>query len=158
MHERITTELTPEALAATIIELASDKKAIDLVELNVRDVLGYTDYFIVCTGNTERQVKAIHDGIHKGLKDDFGILPRRVEGLTESRWALMDYLDVIVHIFTPEAREFYRLDHLWGEVPKRAVEGEPDDDADPAGDADLEPDSVPNLLATPTVPRLGDSG
>ncbi|UUY02967.1 ribosome silencing factor [Svornostia abyssi] len=114
-------QLTPEELAEAIAQLASDGKAIDLVELNVREVLGYTDYFIVATGNTERQVKAIHDRIHRGLKDDHGILPRRVEGLTESRWVLMDYLDVVVHIFTPEAREYYRLEQLWGEVPKRAV-------------------------------------
>lgn len=114
-------QLTPEELAHAIAQLASDRKAIDLVELQVRDVLGYTDYFIVATGNTERQVKAIHDAIHRGLKDDHGILPRRVEGLTESRWVLMDYLDVVVHIFTPEAREYYRLEQLWGEVPARAV-------------------------------------
>lgn len=114
-------QLTPEELAEAIAQLASDGKAIDLVELNVREVLGYTDYFIVATGNTERQVKAIHDRVHRGLKDDHGILPRRVEGLTESRWVLMDYLDVVVHIFTPEAREYYRLEQLWGEVPKRAV-------------------------------------
>lgn len=114
-------QLTPEELAEAIAQLASDGKAIDLVELNVREVLGYTDYFIVATGNTERQVKAIHDRIHRGLKDDHGILPRRVEGLTESRWVLMDYLDVVVHIFTPEAREYYRLEQLWGEVPKRTV-------------------------------------
>lgn len=114
-------QLTPEALAEAIAQFASEGKAIDLVELNVREVLGYTDYFVVATGNTERQVKAIHDRVHRGLKDEHGILPRRVEGLTESRWVLMDYLDVVVHIFTPEAREYYRLDQLWGEVPKRAV-------------------------------------
>ncbi|MBJ7332856.1 MAG: ribosome silencing factor, partial [Solirubrobacteraceae bacterium] len=108
-------------LATAIARYASDIKAIDLVELQVRDVLGYTDYFIVATGNTERQVKGIHDSIHRGLKDDHGVLPRRVEGLTESRWVLMDYLDVVVHIFTPDAREYYRLEQLWGEVPARAV-------------------------------------
>jgi ribosome-associated protein len=113
--------MNPDRLAELISELAFDKKAIDLVELDVRDAVGYTDYFIIASGNTDRQVKAIHDGIHQGLKDDHGILPRRVEGLTESRWVLMDYLDVIVHIFTPEARAFYRLEQLWGEVPARAV-------------------------------------
>lgn len=121
MTDQAATQLTPEQLAHAIAQLASDRKAIDLVELQVRDVLGYTDYFIVATGNTERQVKAIHDAIHRGLKDEHGILPRRVEGLTESRWVLMDYLDVVVHIFTPDAREYYRLEQLWGEVPKRAV-------------------------------------
>ena len=121
MTAQAATPLTPEQLAHAIAQLASDRKAIDLVELQVREVLGYTDYFVVATGNTERQVKAIHDGIHRGLKDEYGILPRRVEGLTESRWVLMDYLDVVVQIFTPEAREYYRLEQLWGEVPKRAV-------------------------------------
>ncbi|MEA2154849.1 MAG: ribosome-associated protein [Solirubrobacteraceae bacterium] len=114
--------MTPDELAETIAALAADKKAIDVVELDVRGVLGYTDFFLVCSGNTARQVKAIHDGIHQSLKDDHGLLPRRVEGLGESRWVLMDYLDVVVHIFTPEARDFYRLEQLWGEVPARAHE------------------------------------
>ncbi len=109
-------------LAKTIAAYAADKKAIDLVELDVREVVGYTDYFVVCSGGTDRQTKAIHDGIHLGLKDR-GLLPRRVEGLGEARWILMDYLDVVVHIFTPDARAFYRLEQLWGEVPARAVGG-----------------------------------
>ena len=114
--------MTPEQLAAKIAALAADKKAIDVVELDVRGVLGYTDFFLVCSGNTARQCKWIHDGIHQALKSDHGLLPRRVEGLREARWILMDYLDVVVHIFTPEARDFYRLEQLWGEVPARAVE------------------------------------
>ncbi len=109
-------------LADWIADYAADKKAIDIAVLDLRGVIGYTDYFVVCSGNTERQAKAIHDGIHLGCKDEHGLLPRRVEGLTESRWILMDYLDVIVHIFIPEARDFYRLEQLWGEAPKRAVE------------------------------------
>ena len=75
---------------------------------------------LIATGNTDRQVKAIHDGIHQALKDQYGLLPRRVEGLTEARWVLMDYLDVVVHVFTPETRDYYRLEQLWGEVPSRA--------------------------------------
>jgi ribosome-associated protein len=114
-------ELRPDQLVAIATDLADDKKAIDIVELAVSEAVGYTDYFLICSGNTERQVKAIHDGIHQGLKDDHGLLPRRVEGLAESRWVLMGYLDVVVHIFTPEARAFYRLEQLWGEVPARAV-------------------------------------
>ena len=104
-----------------IADYAADKKAIDIAELDLRGVLGYTDFFVVCSGNTDRQTKAIHDGIHQGLKKEHGLLPRRVEGLAEARWILMDYLDVIVHVFTPEAREFYRLEQLWGEAPRRAV-------------------------------------
>ena len=111
----------PAGLARQIAEYAADKKAIDIAELDLRGVLGYTDFFVVCSGNTDRQTKAIHDGIHQGLKNEHGLLPRRVEGLAEARWILMDYLDVIVHVFTPEAREFYRLEQLWGEAPRRAL-------------------------------------
>jgi ribosome-associated protein len=113
--------LEPARLAELVAVYAADVKAIDPVELDLRDVLGYTDYFVIVTGNTDRQAKAIHDRIHQGMKKEHGLLPRRVEGLAEARWILMDYLDVIVHIFTPEAREFYRLEQLWGEAPKRAV-------------------------------------
>ena len=110
--------MTPEQLAETIAAQAADKKAIDVVELDVREVVGYTDFFLVCSGNTARQVKAIHDGIYQTLKDEHGTLPRRVEGLREATWILMDYLDVVVHIFTPDARAHYRLEQLWGEAPK----------------------------------------
>ena len=113
--------LSPDRLAGLIANYAGDAKAIDPVELDLRDVLGYTDYFVICTGNTDRQTKAIHDRINEGMKKEHGILPRRVEGLGESRWILMDYLDVVVHVFTPDAREFYRLEQLWGEAPKTAV-------------------------------------
>jgi ribosome-associated protein len=113
--------LSPARLAELVAGYAADVKAIDLVELDLRDVLGYTDYFVICSGNTDRQTKAIHDRIHEGMKKEHQVLPRRVEGLAESRWILMDYLDVVVHVFTPDAREFYRLEQLWGEAPKRAV-------------------------------------
>ncbi len=110
-----------EDLVAAITRLAADKKALDVVELDLRGVLGYTDYFLICSGNTGRQAKAIHDGIVEGLKHEHGTLPRRVEGSAEGGWILMDYLDVIVHIFTPETREFYRLEQLWGEAPARVA-------------------------------------
>jgi len=114
-------ELTGADMAAAIAEFADDRKAIDIVELDLRGVLGYADYFVVCSGNTDRQVKAIHDGIHQEMKRRHGLLPRRVEGLPQAQWVLMDYLDVVVHIFTPDTREFYRLEQLWGEAPARAV-------------------------------------
>ena len=113
--------LTPEELVSALAGYAADKKAIELVELDLRGILGYTDYFVVCSGNTDRQTKAIADGISEGMKKDHGLIPRRVEGLPEARWILMDYLDVVVHVFTPDARDFYRLEQLWGEAPKRAV-------------------------------------
>jgi ribosome-associated protein len=114
--------MQPDDLAHAISEYAADKKALDIVELDLRGVLGYTDFFVICTGNTERQTKAIHDGIQLGLKHDHGLLPRRVEGVAQAHWILLDYLDVVVHVFTPATRDFYRLERLWGEARQRVVE------------------------------------
>ncbi len=116
--------IVPTQLAGEICRFASDKKALDIIEIDLRGVVGYTDYFVVCTGNTERQTKAIHDGILAGMKEEYSVTPRRVEGLTAGAWVLMDYLDVVVHIFTPATREFYRLERLWGEAPSRVTAGE----------------------------------
>ena len=109
------------ALADRIAEIASDRKAIDIRVLDLRGIVGYTDFFVICSGNSERQTKAIHDAVYQSLKDEQGLLPRRSEGSGESRWILLDYLDCVVHIFTPAAREFYRLENLWGEAPARSV-------------------------------------
>jgi ribosome-associated protein len=111
-------EMSPERLAQLAASYAADKKAIDLTVLDLRGVSSYTDYFVVCSGNTDRQAKAIHDAILEGMKKDHRVLPRRVEGVGESRWILMDFFDVVVHIFVPEVREFYRLEQLWGDVPR----------------------------------------
>jgi|SRR5947209_7778729 len=113
--------MTPEEIAEVIVEYAADRKAVDIVRLDLRGMIGYTDYFVICTGRSDRQTKAIHDAIHKGMKDEHGMLPRRVEGLSQSNWILMDYLDVVVHVFTPETREYYRLEQLWGEAPAATV-------------------------------------
>jgi ribosome-associated protein len=114
--------LRGEALADRIAEIASDRKAIEIRVIDVRGLVSYTDFLVICSGNTERQTKAIRDSIHQQLKDDHGLLPRRSEGLGEARWILVDYLDCIVHVFTPDAREFYRLDKLWGDAPQRTVD------------------------------------
>jgi ribosome-associated protein len=113
--------MNSDQLAHAIAAYADEKKAIDIVELELSGVLDYTDYFIICSGNTDRQTKAIHDAIQIGLKREHGVLPRRVEGLSEARWILMDYLDVVVHIFTPQTRDYYSLERLWGEVPSRML-------------------------------------
>lgn len=112
----------PAALADRIAAIAAAKKAIDIRVLDVRGLVGYTDYLIVCSGNTERQTKAIFDAVYMELKDADGLLPRRVEGDREARWILADYLDCVLHIFTPETRAFYRLEQLWGEAPTRTVD------------------------------------
>ena len=114
-------QMTPEDLARAIVDYASDRKAIDIVQLDLRGMIGYTDYFVICSGRTERQTKAIHDAIYEGLKSTHRRLPERVEGLPGARWILMDYLDVVVHVFVPETREYYRLEQLWGEAPAQVV-------------------------------------
>jgi len=110
-----------EELAAAIAAYADDKKAHSIVELDLRGVVDYTDYFVICSGASNRQVKSIHDGIQLGCKSEHALLPTRVEGLPGAQWVLMDYLDVIVHVFMPEVREYYDLERLWGEVPARAI-------------------------------------
>jgi ribosome-associated protein len=114
-------EIAPAALAERIAEIASGRKAEDIRVLDVSDVVSYTDHLVICSGRSERQTKAIHEAVYRQLKDDHGLLPRRVEGEREARWILLDYLDCVLHVFTPEARSYYRLDQLWGEVPARSV-------------------------------------
>jgi ribosome-associated protein len=114
--------MSSQELLEEIARAAGDKKALDVVELDLRGVLDYTDFFLICSGNTTRQTKAIHDGILEQLKREHGTIPRRVEGISRGDWILIDYLDVVVHIFTPEARAFYRLEELWGEAPSRVAD------------------------------------
>ena len=109
--------MAPEELAQRLAAIADDKKATDLVALNVRSLVSYTDYLVICTARNERQAKAIHDEVYHQLKRD-GWLPARVEGEREAEWVLMDYLDAVLHIFTPELRERYRLEVLWGEADR----------------------------------------
>jgi ribosome-associated protein len=108
-----------EALVRRIVAAAADRKALDVVAIDLRGASAYTDAFVVCTGRTDRQAKAIHDSIHEGMKHEGErLLPRRTEGVQEARWILLDYGDVVVHIFVPETRGFYRLESLWGDRPR----------------------------------------
>ena len=113
--------MTPEELATAVAAYAADRKALDIVQMDLRGIIGFTDYFVIYTGRTDRQTKAIHDAIYTGMKSEHGLLPGRVEGLPHAHWILMDYLDVVVHAFTPETREYYRLEQLWGEAPTQVV-------------------------------------
>jgi ribosome-associated protein len=88
----------------------------------MRPVCTYTDYFVICTGQNPRQTKSIYDEIHATLKADERVLPRSVDGVSDARWIVADYLDVVVHVFTPEERKFYALEDLWGDVPSVSVE------------------------------------
>lgn len=114
--------MTSTEQAHRIAALVQEKLARDVVILDMKPVCSYTDYFVVCTGNNPRQTKGIWDEVHARLKRDDGLLPRSVAGESEARWILADYLDVVLHVFTPEAREFYRLDDLWGDVPRESPE------------------------------------
>jgi ribosome-associated protein len=109
--------LTPLELARRIAHLAEDKLARDVVILDMRPVVSYTDYFVVCSGQNPRQTKAIHEAVYETLKREDRVIPRHVSGQREATWILADYLDVVLHVFTPEARAYYRLERLWGEVP-----------------------------------------
>jgi len=105
-------------LARRIAAIADGKQADDVVALDMRDLVGYTDFLVICTARNERQAKAIHEEVYQRLKQDHGLLPAAVEGEAESRWVLMDYLDCVLHVFVPELRERYRLEVLWGEAPR----------------------------------------
>ena len=109
--------LTPIEHARRIAALAQEKLAADVVILDMRPVCSYTDFFVVCTGQNPRQTKAVYDEVRERLKKEDGLLPRAVAGERQATWILADYLDVVLHVFTPEAREYYRLEELWGDVP-----------------------------------------
>jgi ribosome-associated protein len=88
----------------------------------MRPVCSYTDFFVLATGQNPRQTKAIWDEVHERLKHDERALPSSVAGEPEGRWIVADYLDVVFHVFTPESREYYRLEELWGDVPQVELE------------------------------------
>ena len=90
--------------------------------LDMRPVCTFTDYFVVCSGRNARQTAAIWDEVHGKLKQEERLVPRSVDGTQEGSWILADYLDVVLHVFTPEARTYYRLEELWNDVPEVEVE------------------------------------
>jgi ribosome-associated protein len=109
--------LTPIEHARTIAALAQEKLAADVVILDMRPVVSYTDFFVVCTGQTSRQTKAIYDEVRERMKADERSRPRAVEGDRDGNWIVADYLDVVLHVFTPETRKYYGLEELWGDMP-----------------------------------------
>src|SRR5829696_2253588 len=99
------------------IRAAEDKKAADMVVLDLRKAAGFTDYFVICSGTNPRQVRAIADAATEALSAE-GAKPAHVEGYERSEWILLDYFDFIVHIFAPETRQFYGLERLWGNAER----------------------------------------
>ena len=96
---------------------ASSKKAERIVILDVSKQLVITDHFLICSGNTDRQVKTIADEVEKALAAERGVKPFRREGEREGRWVLLDYVDFVVHVFHKEDREYYDLERLWSDAP-----------------------------------------
>jgi ribosome-associated protein len=103
-------------MAHEVARLASAKKASEITILAMADAVGYTDYFVICSGANARQTRAISDAVLKGLREQ-KVRPARVEGEREGEWILLDLIDVVMHVFTPAARDFYRLESLWNDVP-----------------------------------------
>jgi ribosome-associated protein len=107
--------LDPVQLARAAADIAYDKKASDILVLDIRDVSTFADYFVICSGNNSRQIAAIADAIDEQL-DQQGARVLHREGTAETGWLLLDFGDVIVHIFGPKEREYYRLERLWNEA------------------------------------------
>jgi len=114
--------LTDEVRTAVVAALA--KKAVDVVLLDLRNTPAFTDFFLLCSGHNQRQVKAIADAIEEALKAE-KIRPAHVEGYERAEWILMDYFSFIVHVFSPQTREFYSLERLWGDAERIDVSDEP---------------------------------
>ena len=110
-----------EELARRIATIVDDKKGEDIVAIDVRDLVSYTDYLVIATARNERQAKAIVDEVRLVLKRDDDLLPARAEGEGEARWVLLDYLDCVLHVQVPEMRDRYRLERLWGEGSRLAL-------------------------------------
>jgi len=106
----------PLDLARRIVEILSDRKAADIVLLDIHPMASFADYFVICTAASERQMQALAEAVAEALERD-GIRPAQVEGAPDSGWILMDYGDVIVHIFSPDTRSYYQLERIWANAP-----------------------------------------
>lgn len=108
------------AIARHIVDLAEDKQAHDIILLDIRAQSSIADYFVICSADNDRQLKAILEHIDEKVKAAYGLDPR-IEGLTESGWVLLDYGDIVVHVFNAAQRDYYRLDRLWSKAPPVVV-------------------------------------
>ena len=107
-----------EQLARSLATIADSKKAEDLVVLDMRELVAYTDFLAICTARSERQARAIVDEVRLRVKRESGLLPGGVDAGGEAGWTILDYLDCVLHVFTPEARERYGLEDLWRDAPR----------------------------------------
>ena len=107
-----------ESLARRLAEFADSKKAEDIVVLDMRELVSYTDFLVICTARNERQAKAIVDEVRLQVKHEMGLLPSGMDGIGEAGWVVLDYLDCFLHVFTAEARDRYQLEDLWRDAPR----------------------------------------
>lgn len=107
-----------EQLARSLAAIADSKKAEEVVVLDMRDLVAYTDFLAICTARSERQARAIVDEVRVRVKRESGLLPGGVDAGGEAGWTILDYLDCVLHVFTPEARERYGLEELWRDAPR----------------------------------------
>jgi ribosome-associated protein len=121
-----------ESLARQLAAIADSKKAEDMVVLDMRGLVAYTDFLAICTARSERQAKAIVDEVRVRVKREAGVLPGGVDGGGDAGWTILDYLDCVLHVFTPEARERYQLEDLWREAPRLELELEAPDASEAA--------------------------
>jgi ribosome-associated protein len=108
----------PEALARRLAELADSKQAEEIVVLDMRDLVSYTDFLTICTARNERQARAIVEEVRLRVKEESGLLPGGMDGAGDAGWIVLDYLDCVLHVFTAEERERYRLEDLWREASR----------------------------------------
>ena len=113
-----------ERIVERIIDLILDKKGEDIVVLDLRKISGISDFFIIATGNSSVHVKAIADEVTMKLKHDDGNSPWHVEGYEAKKWILLDYVDIVVHVFDAETRSYYMIEQLWKDADIRTVESE----------------------------------
>ncbi len=106
-----------EQLARHLAAVADSKKAEDIVVLDMRELVAYTDFLAICTARSERQARAIVDEVRVRVKRESGVLPGGVDAGGEAGWTILDYLDCVLHVFTPDARERYGLEDLWRDAP-----------------------------------------
>jgi len=114
--------MSPEELARSIAVLADSKKAADIIVLDMRELVSYTDYLVICTAANERQADAVREAVQLELKNEHGLLAGRVEGSGAAGWVLLDYLDCVLHVLTPDARGRYRLEELWSDATRLDLE------------------------------------
>lgn len=149
-----TTTSPAYVLAAQAVDAVLEKKAHDVTVMDMRKVSGVADYFVICTGDSDLQVRAIVEAVRERVKEQLGERPWHVEGNEHYQWVLIDYVDVVVHVFAAEKRVFYNLERLWGDAPTERVS----DDGSSEDVKLLHPESAGSSSAEGEQPNEGTKG